>query len=339
MGIKIPLFKITYTDNPSEEVLQTRDAYITRNLLQAAIKDEAGQTNDILSLTFTDDGSLGIPPYKSTVSVSIGYVDGGTEERFIYNLGNFSVNRITKEKTRNEKLVKVDCVTISSIDNMRTVRTRNFNGQTLADLGSTIATESSLNFKIHPTLANELVERTQTKQSNQSFLRQECEEHYAYFKVIKDTLYILPRGPQENVNNEPVEIIDINADTDMFTYNYVLDQAKTVTGVRALYKTGNGEETLSVIAGDTTGEVRVLAQTYNSQEVALQRATRFLSKAGSNEKTLNFTADASLPITADRTIRVAATDVDLNNQLFKVTSVNYTFVKGVLSASYNCESA
>jgi len=338
MGIKIPIFKLTYTDNPDPEVLKTRDAYIKSNLLQAAIKDEAGQTNDVLSLTFLDDGSLGIPAYKSTVSVSIGYVDGSTDERFVYNLGNFSVNRVVKEKDRSTKLVRVDCVTISSIDNMRTVKTRNFNGKTLSEVGFTIATESSLGFKIHPSLANNVIERAQTKQSNQAFLRQECDEYYAYFKVIKETLYILPRGPQTNVSEQPVEVIEISADTDMFTYTFVLDQAKTVTGVRALYKTGNGEETLSVLAGNTSGEVRVLAQTYNSKEVATKRADKFLATASSNEKTLNFTADASLPITADRTIKVSATDKDLNGLSFKVTSVSFMFMKGNLSATYSCES-
>lgn len=339
MGINKPVLKIEYTDNPSAEVLAERDLYIKRNLKQVAIKDEAGQTNDVLSLTFVDDGSLGIPPYKSTISVSIGYVNPDNNEKFIYNLGNFSVNKVKKTKSTSEKLVNIDCVTISSIDNMRTVRTRNFNGQTLTDVGATIATESSLNFKIHPDLANEIVERSQTKQSNQAFLRQECEMHYAFFKVIKDTLYIMPRGPEVNVAGNEVEVIEVSADNYMFNYEYVLDQAKNVTGVRALYKTGNGEETLSVLAGDNSGEVRVLAQTYNSQTVAQQRANAFLRTASSNEETLNFTGDASLPITADRRILVKATDKDLNNKTFKVTSVTFTFIKGILTASYNCESA
>lgn len=407
MGINIPTVRIEFLDPIDANERRRRDLAIKQNLYELKFKDEAGQTNDVLTLSILDDGTFNTLPAKSKIGLSIGYIipassnkpkdtefvsntlsnadkikdfianqargvvastvgkyvpnflvssTSGTftgqkpsndttkqaddREAIFYSLGTFAVNKMTKHKTATEKTIDIECLTISTRTNMQTTKTRNFNGKTLQEVALTIATETGLTLSIHSDVADAPIQIAQTGISNQSFLRGLCEKHNASFKVIGDVMFINHRDATTTVGNKPLPEIVLDDATDIITWDLIVDTVnKTITGVRALYWSENGEEKIAITAGNSTGTVIPLHTVFQNAETAQREANAYLNKGVSSKDGFTFSTDGTKLLVPDSKFRVTSDDTLLNNRRFKVTSANYSFTAGNLRVSYNCERA
>lgn len=406
MAVNIPTLRLEFFDSPSDEEREARDKVIAKHLDKVTLKDESGQTNDILKLSFLDDGTIKAPPLKSQIGLLIGYItpaetkkpkdiinvtktidtakkiqefianqargiayniygkylpnfvvssQSGTftgqkpsndptddlkdREAIFYNIGTYTVNRIFKRKTPNEKYLEIECITISAIDNMKKCFTRNFNGKTLEEVASIIAIESGLNLVVHSDVATKTIEDAQTDTSNQLFLKNICEKYNAAFKIINNTIFINHRDAETTVTNVPLPEIEIVDREDIIDYDLTLDTGSTLTGVFARYRTNNNDELVTILEGDTTGSTRTLATPFINEEVARSEARVRLNREVKNEEVLTFTTDGSKLLVPDSKFKIISDDQDINNKRFKVTSANYTLTSGNFRVSYNCERA
>lgn len=407
MGINIPTVRIEFLDNIDTNERDRRELAVKQNLFEIKFKDEAGQTNDVLTLSLLDDGTFDTLPEKSKIGLSIGYIipassntpkdtefvsntlsnaekikdfianqardvafnivgkyvpnflvssTSGTftgqkpsedttkqaddREAIFYSLGSFSVNKMTKHKTSTEKTIDIECLTISTTANMQTAKTRNFNGKTLEEVALTIATETGLTLSIHSDVANAPIQIAQTGISNQSFLRGLCEKHNASFKVINNVMFINNRDAVTTVGNKPLPEIVLDDATDIITWDLIVDTVnKTVSGVRAMYWSENGDEKIAITAGNLSGTVVSLHTVFQDIETATREANAYLTKSVSSKDGFTFTTDGTKLLVPDSKFRVTSDDTLLNNRRFKVTSANYSFTSGNLRVSYNCERA
>lgn len=81
MGIMQPTLKIEILDSLAGEDKDKRDLAIKNNLYEIKFKDEAGQTNDILTLSLLDDGSFDKLEPKTKISLLVGYVIPKTTDK------------------------------------------------------------------------------------------------------------------------------------------------------------------------------------------------------------------------------------------------------------------
>lgn len=401
-----PTFKIEILDSLDGEEKEKRDKAIKNNIHNVTLKDEAGQTNDILTITALDNGAFDKLAPKTKIGLLIGYslpksseapkniealmavTDNATkikdfiknqalgiahnvagkhipnflvsaedgvltgqtpsadttleaEERdsVFYSLGTFSVNKITKTKQPGKREITIQAITISTIDNMKTSKTRNFKGSTLEDVASTIAIETGLTLAIHPDVADAPIDLPQTGQTNQSYLRQLCEKHNASFKVVDSTLMINHRDATTKIGGTALPEIVLNDSEDIISYTYeVSNYNQAVTGLIASYWNEAGDEKLQIFVGNESGAVLPLATAYTDEEIARREATAQLAQLSGGKKTLTITTDGRKLLVPDSKFKIVSDqDTLLDGHRFKVTVANYSFTNGNLRVSYNCD--
>lgn len=415
MAVNKPTLIIQFLKEYPEETKTALHKYINNNLHSLLFKDEAGQTNDVLTLSilYSDKGIsenddrniLELINAKDKLGLLIGYAipkqsntpkdmntfttisDNATKirdfiknqalgvahniagkyipnflvssiegkftgqqpsndttleieerEAVLYSLGTFSINDIVVKKSTQNRTIEIECVTISSIYSMGSNRTRNFNGQTLADVASEIAIESGLSLAIHPDIADAPIETAQTHQTNQAYLRELCSNHNASFKVVNNILFINHRDATTNVSNAPLPEVVIDDGYDIISYTLKLSAgSKSMTGITIHYKNSDGTAEVAELVGDRSGYAPNNGFVYQSRETAIREANARLAQGTGSKESFQFTTNGAKLLTSDSKFTVKSKSKILNNRRFKVTSANYTFTNGNLRVSYNCE--
>ena len=188
-------------------------------------------------------------------------------------------------------------ITARSADMAKTLRTRasgSWHDTTVGQVVRDIAARNNLPARIDPALASRKVQHIdQTNESDLHFCTRLARQHDAVCTVKKGTLVFLPTNSRTNASGQALEALTITrASGDQ--HNYHTAERTTYTGVRAHWHDAGSAKRRSVLAG-TDEDVKVLKDTYASEEDALAAARAEMQRVDRGAATLRLTLALGRP--------------------------------------------
>ena len=202
-----PLFRITAD---GEDVT----AQVSARLVDLVVQDEAGYEADTLMLTLDDrDARLIVPPHQSLLRVELG-MDGAVPVP-LTPMGAFRVDET--ELTGPLRRLRISATAADMSGDIRSPRTRGWEGITLSDMIEKVAGEAGLEAVVAPGLAGvALAYVAQTAESNIHLLTRIARRAGAVVKAADGRLVLARRGAAENAAGTRLDAIALlpRHDTD-----------------------------------------------------------------------------------------------------------------------------
>ena len=255
---------------------------LSSRLIDLRLRESRGDEADQLEITLDDsDGRMAIPRKGATIALGLGWESTGLVDK-----GTFIVDETEHQGTPDQIHI-----TARSADMAKTLRTRasgSWHDTTVGQVVRDIAARNNLPARIDPQLASRKVQHIdQTNESDLHFCMRLAGQHDAVCTVKKGTLVFLPTNSRTNASGQALEALTITrASGDQ--HNYHTAERTTYTGVRAHWHDAGSAKRRSVLAG-TDEDVKVLKDTYASEEDALAAARAEMQRVDRGAATLRLT--------------------------------------------------
>ena len=261
---------------------------LSSRLIDLRLRESRGDEADQLEITLDDsDGRMAIPRKGATIALGLGWESTGLVDK-----GTFIVDETEHQGTPDQIHI-----TARSADMAKTLRTRasgSWHDTTVGQVVRDIAARNNLPARIDPALASRKVQHIdQTNESDLHFCTRLARQHDAVCTVKKGTLVFLPTNSRTNASGQALEALTITrASGDQ--HNYHTAERTTYTGVRAHWHDAGSAKRRSVLAG-TDEDVKVLKDTYASEEDALAAARAEMQRVDRGAATLRLTLALGRP--------------------------------------------
>lgn len=178
--------------------------FLKDRLLTLVLRDEAGLKSDSLELSLDDrDHRLPLPAEKTMFKVWLGY--SGEHSPPAY-MGRYTLDEIDLSNGPRSMTIRARAADL--VDDFKAPKTRSWNGKTLGDIVTTIASEYGMDARINEEFADYLVKHVdQTQESDGAFLSRLAETYGAVAKPGDGKLIFVPWGEGKLANGEEAPVI------------------------------------------------------------------------------------------------------------------------------------
>jgi len=306
-----------------------------KRLISLTITDEAGWTSDTLEITLSNaDGKFAPPFPENIIELHLGF-DGEALRDF----RKFYANKITTQLA--PRTVKLNCAALAkgagstnaaTKELFKTKVTKEWSAETtLADALAEIANECGYSAKISSELASKTIPQTCLVENNEThgdFLARIAGQTDATLKAADDTLFFYTRDEAKTA----FEAVEIDAKT-LTAATFTVDRSKQFKSVKAKFHDADAK-TYYATAGTGT-PAKELDKEFSSEAEAQAAAETELAKLKRAAKTVSFSGEANLNVSADRLVKITGTGLtpELEAGEFQVGKVSFTLSAAGLQMS------
>lgn len=178
-------------------------AVVTDRLLGLRLTDAAGFDSDTLELRLDDRGArLGFPRKGVRLSVSLGYVETGLVAK-----GDYLVDEVTVEGPPDTMIVRAKAADLRT-SQLKSRRSRSFDGKTLGEIAGAIAGEHGLQLAITTDLAAVALQHVaQSGESDLALLTRLSRQCDAVAKIAGGRLVIARRGESSSASGQDLDAV------------------------------------------------------------------------------------------------------------------------------------
>lgn len=245
---------------------------LSKCLLSLSITDEAGLKSDKLSFEIDNHDYMIVEPKTGvTIKVALGFKETGLIE-----MGQYIVDEISG--TEFPARLKIDATAANMRSGIRSLKTRNWDNVTLADIVAKISNEHGLKPAVGKNIKSIFFKYiAQTSESDLNFLTRIAKDLDAMAKPAGGALIFIKRGEGKTPSGEKIPVIVIEKE-NMKSCEWKKPgrtQFKSVVAEYTQRKTGK----VGKIKMGTGEPVEVLRHRYASKQSATRAAETKLSKS------------------------------------------------------------
>jgi len=240
-------------------------AVIRDRLLSMRIEDEPGWKSDRVELYLDDrDGRIARPAKGAVLDVSIGYSETG-----LTHMGRFTVDEV--EISGPPHRIGIFAKAADMRSEMKQPITKSWDGVTIRDLVSTIASSHGLAPAISPALAGKFYNHVdQTEESDLHLLTRLARDLDAIAKPASGRLLFVTRGESKSITGKPLKHAVITPE-DLADWRMREADREKYTAVIAHFQDVDGGDRVPVRAGEGS-PVYTIRRTYPDQAQAYSAA-------------------------------------------------------------------
>ena len=304
---------------------------LSSRLIDLRLRESRGDEADQLDITLDDsDGRMAIPSKGATIALSLGWASTGLVDK-----GTFMVDET--EHTGAPDQIRI---TARSADMSKTLRTRasgSWHDTTVGQVVRDIAARNNLPARIDPQLAARKVQHIdQTNESDLHFCTRLARQHDAVCTVKKGQLVFLRTNSRTNASGQTLQALLITRSTGD-QHRYHTAERTTYTGVRAYWHDAGSAKRKGVLAG-TDVDVKVLKDTYASEEDALTAARAEMQRVDRGAATLSLTLALGRPALMPQTpVSVQGFKPEIDGSDWLVKTVEHALGDSGFTASLELE--
>lgn len=194
----IPIFQIILNDN------NDITGYLQENLCQISVTDSINERSDSCQIVLADTRQrLSMPEKGGKLTISLGYSNTGLQK-----MGSFFITGVTLSGPPDFLSINADSANL--INQLKTPKQRNWNGQTLGVILRTIAAESRSEACIQAGLDSYFFDTlSQDNESDHQFLRRIALMIGAIYKPNGRKLAMLACDSQHSVSGQPLKPVTL----------------------------------------------------------------------------------------------------------------------------------
>lgn len=303
-------------------------AAIGDRLLSITVTDEDGAKADRVEIEVDDArGEVAGPDLEAVLEVSLGF-----KGQALAFMGRFSVDGVSGQG--KPQTMRITATAADLKGDIRSPRTRAFEGKTLRDIVATIAGEAGLKPVVGDSVAGTLwAYLAQTAESNLHFLTRIAATLDATAKPAGGTLLVQRRGEGKTAAGDALTAPDITPDmlSDWSWQRGTRDTYKSVEAEWA--KTADG--TVNRVKRGSETPLRKLRHVYPTEDEATRAADGALKGAERSAFTFNGDIAGFAPgLLAGATVRLAGFNRTELNGEWQLGTVRHTLGTGGLSTGF-----
>lgn len=247
---------------------------LDNRLESLTLTDNRGGEADQLDLVLQDhDGRLEIPPRGAVLHLALGWA--GSE---LINKGSYTIDEIEHSGSPDKLTLRGRSAEISG--GLNTKRERSFNGKTLGQIVTTIASQHKLTPRIAKSITRKMVDHIdQTNETDMNLLTRLAGQFDAIATVKEGHLLFMPAGHGTTASGQPMPAMLITrASGDSHRIN--IADRESYTAVQANYQNTKGAKQGAILynqqgklAKAPAGNIKILRHNYASKATA-ERAAR-----------------------------------------------------------------
>lgn len=256
-------------------------AAIEQRLDSIRLTDNRGMEADTLDISLSDhDGDLEIPPRGAKIELWLGWTTTGLTYK-----GSYTVDET--EHSGAPDMLNIRARSADLRETLKTKREQTWKDASLREILGTIALRSSLDLKIEPSLADEIIPHMdQANESDANIITRLAEQFDAVIGVKAGCLICSPTGAGKTSSGLELPHIDL-ARTDGDGHRFLQADRNSYGGVKAYYYEPNSAVKKEAIAGGGDN-LKELRHTYADQQSALRAARSELSRLLRGTATLSY---------------------------------------------------
>lgn len=288
----IPAFRLLAAGEDATGAIQPR-------LLSLTITDEDGEKADRLEFELDDkDGAVEIPDMDAEIEVALGF-----RGRALADMGRFKVDGVSG--SHPAQTMRITATAADLKGDIRSPRTRAFEGKTLKDIVATIAGEAGLK----PLVSASIAGRSwgylaQTAESNLHFLSRIAKTLDATAKASGGALIVQRRGDGLTAGGDPL-VPPVLFQRSLSDWSWDLDTREVYRCVEAEWSNVHGGQVHLVKKGEGK-PVQRIRHVYGSKAEAEDAAEAKLKGAARAAMTINATVAGFNPaLLAGATVTLA----------------------------------
>ena len=306
---------------------EDRTRVIDDMFVSLSLTDKSGIADDEFELEVTrDEPRLQVPNVGDRVELALGYSDGQDYEEYrniMINHGLYYLNERDFYGPKAKTLV-LSFNPIDMASRFKEVKNRSFDGQTIKQIGETIALDNGLALRIEESLGNILIDHVdQVMQNDKHFISKLVSRYEGILKIANDFMVLARRENISSFSGESLEEITIDL-TEVVDYHASEKIDSSYSGVKAFYRNSSEATTSEVVVG-TIGNITSISQIYPTQEEAREAAQAKFNSLKRKTETLHIKVVGNPLVKAERVIN-AIGDPDINTK-WVVSQVKHTIDK------------
>ncbi|WP_330926829.1 contractile injection system protein, VgrG/Pvc8 family [Candidatus Sororendozoicomonas aggregata] len=273
---------------------------IKRHLISLRITDEAGWQSDSLEIRLDDPKSaMALPRHGAELLVSLGYIKEGT-----VRMGTFTVDEVSVEGPPETLIIRARAANFRN--SLKEQKTRAWEGVTLGDLVSTIASEHGLSPVISEALAAKvLIHIDQVDESDLHFLTRLSKDMGAISKPAENRLLFVTRGEARTASSKPMPEIPLHR-SELTRYQFSLaDRGKYAAVIAHWHNSETGQSTPVKVGETDTKPVFTLKGLHPDASAAESAATAKLQALRRGQATGSLTVPGRADLMAETLLQIS----------------------------------
>lgn len=256
-------------------------AAIEQRLDSIRLTDHRGMEADTLDISLSDhDGALEIPPRGAKIELWLGWSTSG----LVYK-GSYTVDET--EHSGAPDMLNIRARSADLRETLKIKREQTWKDASLREILGTIALRSSLDLKIEPSLAAEIIPHIdQANESDANIITRLAEQFDAVISVKAGYLICNPTGAGKTSSGLELPHITLQR-TDGDGHRFLQADRNSYGGVKAYYYEPNSAVKKEAIAGGGDN-LKELRHTYADQQSALRAARSELGRLLRGTATLSY---------------------------------------------------
>ncbi|QSB03231.1 hypothetical protein JWZ98_10020 [Methylomonas sp. EFPC1] len=308
----VPIFKVL-ADNVDVS------AAIQQRLISITTIDEAGFKTDTCTIDLDDrDGLIELPRHGAKLQVFLGYMHTGLAKIGVYTVDEVSLTGFPETISINAKAADMR-------GDLKSQKSRSFEGITFGDLVKTIAGDNGLTGKTAADLAAiSLPHIDQTEESDLHLITRLAKQYNGVAKVTHDTLIVAKSGQSKSVSGADLEGIVITKSMVSDYHASLADRGKYASVTATWHNKANGQKV--AVSTSTSKPTYTLRHTYDSEEKAIQAARAKLDDLTQGATTLQLSlAVGDGNLFAESPLLVSGFRPGIDGDEWTTTRVEHTF--------------